>query len=146
MNFIKNITGIKLNLYKELFMKIKIFILFFVMGLLFFFSGNAFSRMHSTSYSITSSVMSGAGIPMASTGFQTHSTLGQSSPVAPVSSENYDLYAGFWYTMTTSGCIWDLEPDGDVDGFDLYQFINPPYNASDIESFGSEFGRTDCFN
>ena len=127
-------------------MKIKIFILLFLLGLVFIFAGNAFSRMHSTSYSITSSVISSGGTPMGSASFQTNSTMGQPSPTTIATSTGFDLYAGFWYTMTIRGCIWDLDPDGDVDGFDLYQFINPPYNASDIESFGSEFGRTDCFD
>jgi hypothetical protein len=127
-------------------MKIKLSILVFVMGLLFIFSGNAFSRMYSTSYSITSSVISSGGTPMGSANFQANSTLGQPSPTAIATSTGYDLYAGFWYTITINGCIWDLDPDGDVDGFDLYQFINPPYDASDIENFGTEFGRTDCFN
>lgn len=125
-------------------MKIKAFImivLLIIMGL----PCLVVADMSSTSYSIPTSVMSSGGAPMGSAHFQSNQTIGQPSPPAITSSASYDLYAGFWHTLSISGCIWDLEPDGDVDGFDLYQFINPPYNASDIETFRSEFGRTDCF-
>ena len=100
----------------------------------------------STSYAIPTSVMSGGGAPMGSGSFQSNGTLGQPSPLqpAPAASTNFDLYPGFWYTMFISNCIWDLDPvDGDVDGLDLYRFIDS-HGASDIENFGSEFGRTDC--
>ena len=92
--------------------------------------------------------MSGGGAPMGSGNFQSNGTLGQPSPLlqpAPAVSTNFDLYPGFWYTMSISNCIWDLHIDGDVDGLDLNLFIHPPYfNVLGIEDFGSEFGRTDC--
>lgn len=107
------------------------------------------ATMSSASYRIPTSVLSGGGIPMGSAGFQTNATLGQSSPLMPASSAGFDLYPGFWYTLAISGCIWDFEPDGDVDGVDLETFIQgfgpPGYNASELENFGTEFGRTDCF-
>lgn len=104
-----------------------------------------FAAMGSASFSIPANVISGGGASMGSASFHSNATLGQPSPLAMAASTSYDLYPGFWYTMTMSGCIWDLEPDGDVDGADLHLFVHPPYNASDIEGFGSEFGRTDCF-
>ena len=104
------------------------------------------ANMSSASYAIPTSVMSGGGAPMGSASFQSNATLGQPSPPGITSSTSHDLYAGFWYTMSISNCIWDLDIDGDVDGLDLNLFIHPPYNAPDIENFGSEFGRTDCLN
>ena len=104
------------------------------------------AAMTSDHYAIPTSVMSCGGITMSSETFRNTSTLGQASPLTIASSDHFALYPGFWYTLSEEICIWDIaDPaDGDVDGLDLYQFINPPYNASDIESFGSEFGREDC--
>ncbi|RLC16148.1 MAG: hypothetical protein DRH93_18960 [Deltaproteobacteria bacterium] len=100
----------------------------------------------STSYAIPTSVMSGGGAPMGSASFHSNATLGQSSPPGITSSTSNDLYAGFWYTMAISNCIWDIynDNDSDVDGLDLYHFLNP-FDESDLESFTTEFGRTDCF-
>ena len=126
-------------------MKIKICLLVF--GVIITLALPGFAAMESENYSIKTSVMSSGGVPMRSASFKSNHSLGQTLISDPVSSEGYDLYAGFWYTIATIGCIWDLEPaDGDVDGFDLFQFVNPPHNASDIESFSSEFGRTYCFD
>nr|WP_319395631.1 hypothetical protein [uncultured Desulfobacter sp.] len=47
-----------------------------------------------------------------------------------------------------SPCSWDVEPDtgdNDVDGLDLYHFVNSTFDLLDQEGFASEFGRTDCF-
>ncbi len=123
-------------------MKFKISFLAF--WLIFAYHSPGFGGMSSASYSIKSSVFPGGGAPMMSASFRNNDTIGQTIASEPVSSSTYDLYPGFWYTMNTSCCIWDIEPDGDVDGIDLYLFINPPYSASDIEGFGFEFGRTDC--
>jgi len=102
--------------------------------------------MQSENYSITTSVISGGGVPMASDNYQINPTLGQSSPLMdpadPPYSTSYDLYPGFWYTLeviiptcddlasftTAYGSITgdtnysfacDLDGDDDVDGIDL---------------------------
>jgi len=117
-----------------------------ILGLMLMVCQPCFAAMGSANFTIPTSVMSGGGAPMGSGSFQSNGTLGQPSPLqpAPAASTNFDLYPGFWYTMFISNCIWDLDPvDGDVDGSDLYRFIDS-HGASDIENFGSEFGRTDC--
>ncbi|MCP3876484.1 MAG: hypothetical protein GY699_25505 [Desulfobacteraceae bacterium] len=115
-----------------------------------------FAAMGSTNYYITSSVLSGGGSPMGSANFQTNSTLGQASPVTPTSSDTFEAYPGFWYTLTQPFCPWDLEPadpngDGDVDGLDLNAFIDDfdpgvsgKYDEIHLEDFANEFGKTDC--
>jgi len=106
-----------------------------------------FASMGSENYTIISSVMSGGGAPMSSASHQNNATFGQSSPITFTSSTSYELYPGFWYMMPKSNCIWDIynDGDGDVDGFDLHHFLNPFYE-SDLESFTTEFGRTDCLD
>ena len=106
-------------------------------------------QMQSTNYRITTSVMSGGGVPMASDNYNMDSTLGQSSPLMnptdPPWSPDYDLYPGFWYTLEavipvcddiasfsmTFGSVsvdanynaaCDIDTDGDVDGSDLAVF------------------------
>lgn len=110
------------------------------------FARQGVTGMTSAHYTVTSSVVSGGGgTASTASGVRAGTTLGQTISSDPVSSENYDLYAGFWYTLPAGSLlIWDLEPetgDGDVDGLDLFQFINLE-GTLDIESFGFEFGLT----
>jgi hypothetical protein len=129
-------------------MKIKI--CFAVTGIILAFCQPGFAAMKSSNYAITTSVMSSGGTPMGSAGFQNNATLGQPSPLTPVSSPGFELFAGFWNTLAKKNCIWDFEPDGDVDGLDLREFrlgFGPEgYNETDLDSFREEFGRSDCSN
>ena len=113
-------------------------------------SSAGLGKISSTSYTITTTVLSSGGTPMSSTNYQTNFTLGQPSPIVITDSTNFTLNSGFWYTMVQVSCIWDFEPDGDVDGLDLDSFIDgygpTGYNESDLESFRTEFGKTDCPN
>jgi len=90
--------------------------------------------MSSDNYQITTTVMSGGGGYMGSTNFQMNATMGQPSPLIypddPPRSINYDLLAGFWYTVGTFvGCPADLDFDGDVD-------------EDDLELLADDFGQT----
>ena len=111
------------------------------------FSQTIYAGMESTHYSIPTSVLSGGGTPMTSSSFQTNGTIGQPSPLNPGLSTTFEVNPGFWYTLSKSNCIWDIfnDNDGDVDGVDLYRFINA-YDLTDLKSFTNEFGRTDCSN
>ena len=42
-----------------------------------------------------------------------------------------------------TGCPADTEPDGDVDGADLAEFMNA-FSSSELEAFAPDFGRVDC--
>jgi len=44
----------------------------------------------------------------------------------------------------TDPCEGDLDLDGDVDGPDLVAFADDPFDESELATFASEFGRTDC--
>jgi len=114
------------------------------------FSEAGFSEMQSTNYRNTTSVISAGGGTMNSTGFRSQATLGQSSPLMdsldPPMSASYDIYPGFWYTLSTGllscedlfsfaqafgtansesdySISCDSEPDGDIDGVDLADFL-----------------------
>jgi hypothetical protein len=111
-------------------------------------SGDA--GMSSDNYRITTTVVSGGGGPMASASYGLNGTLGQPSPLIdpadPLGSTNYEMLTGFWYTLG-GGCRWDIEPlggDGDVDGADLYEYLNA-YDPTTLPAFAAEFGRNDCF-
>lgn len=110
----------------------------------------AIADMKSSNYKIQTSVVSSGGNDMGSGNFDTLSTLGQSSPVKSMASDHFSLKSGFWQTMTQGGCVWNFEPDGDLDGADLQMFIQGTgpggYGPSELQSFTNEFGRTDCFN
>jgi hypothetical protein len=41
------------------------------------------------------------------------------------------------------GCPADTEPDGDVDGADLAEFMNA-VSSSELEDLAPDFGRVDC--
>jgi hypothetical protein len=120
-----------------------------VLGMLLAFSyAQGQAQMSSTHYTITTTVMSGGGGPMASDGYQLNGTLGQPSPLIdpalPPQSFNYDLLTGFWYTTGGgSGCLYDRDGDGDVDGADLENFLNG-FPLSEVSAFALEFGREDC--
>ncbi len=120
---------------------------FAIIGMMLIINITTAAAMESANYSIKTNVMSGGGSPMTSASFRGNQTLGQAVISAPVSSVGYDLYAGFWYTLPKSNCIWDIynDDDGDVDGLDIHHFLNP-FDESDLESFSTEFGRTDCSN
>ncbi len=110
----------------------------------------AFAGMQSDSYAINTDVISGGGGVMTSGSYQLQSTIGQPSPlldqIDPPFSTTYDLYPGFWYTISaiSPDCTdlstfaaafgtldgdadynlsCDLDTDGDVDGRDLSDFI-----------------------
>ncbi len=129
---------------------------FVIIGIYLIFCQHCFASMESTNYTITTSVISGGGSPMSSVSFQINSTLSQPSPITPISSDSFEAYSGFWYTLTQPFCPWDLEPadpngDGDVDGLDLNAFIDDfdpgvsgKYDEIHLEDFASEFGKTDC--
>ncbi|MDX2441160.1 MAG: hypothetical protein QNK40_11500 [Desulfobacterales bacterium] len=119
-----------------------------MVGIILTFNPYRITAMESASFSIVTNVISGGGAPMSSASFQTIFTLGQPSPITRTDSTNLKLNSGFWHTMMVKdNCIWDIynDGDGDVDGLDLYRFLNP-YGGSDLESFATEFGRTDCSN
>ena len=105
------------------------------------------AAMSSANYRIETTVMSSGGGSMASANYQLTGTLGQPSPLVddplfPPSSTSYAMLTGFWYTIG-GGCTWDFEPDGDVDGADLYEFINA-FNLADVPSFAAEYGSEGC--
>ena len=60
-----------------------------------------------------------------------------------VGDPNIGIYQG-----AGVGCIWDFEPDGDVDSIDLEAFISAfmskKFNNFDLGSFAGEFGKNDC--
>ena len=127
-----------------------IFVLIFFLLIVLVYSKPAFAEMQSTNYRNTASVISAGGGTMNSTGLRSQNTLGQPSPVMdpldPLMSNSYDLYPGFWYTLSTGSLVCedlssfarafgttnsdadyniscDSEPDGDIDGVDLASFL-----------------------
>jgi hypothetical protein len=123
--------------------------IFFII-LFFSFSSDLFAEMASEHYRIRSSVQAAGGVPIGSANYQINSTIGQSSPLPdasdPPMSNSYDLYPGFWYTLSTGllpcqdlssfarafgttdlddgyNISCDFEPDGDLDGVDLANFL-----------------------
>ncbi len=110
----------------------------------------AFAGMQSGSYAITTAVVSGGGGAMTSPSYTLQATIGQPSPLLdqtdPPYSTTYDLYPGFWYTLSGTSPVCadlaafaaafgsldedlnfniycDIDSDGDVDGSDLSEFI-----------------------
>ena len=81
----------------------KLFAYFLILALFFVFSIPVYSEMTSSNYRITTSILSGGGVPMISANYKTNSTLCEPSPLmdmlVPPFSDNYDLYPGFWYTI-----------------------------------------------
>ena len=121
----------------------------FFLAVLALISSPSDAEMTSTNYRITASVMSSGGGALGSANYQTESTMGQPSPLMdpnePPFSDSYDLYPGFWYTLSVGplscqdifsfaqafgstnldgeyNISCDSEPDGDIDGIDLVYF------------------------
>ena len=110
----------------------------------------AFSGMQSANFRIPTSHFPGGGASMGSADFKMQSSSGQSSPLLdatnPPYSSSYELYPGYWYTLSAGmadcnlaafssafgslsgdgnySLMCDFDEDGDVDGSDLYDFIN----------------------
>ena len=128
---------------------IPLLVLIFAISLMLAAAPGAFCDMESSSYAITTDVVSGGGGTMTSNSYQLQATIGQPSPLmnptTPPYSASYDLYPGFWYTLETGpicanlaafaaafgtldgdadyNLSCDLDTDGDVDGGDLSNFI-----------------------
>ena len=65
-----------------------------------------------SSHQLKFSVFSAAGISGSSEGFQTHGTLAQPTPIGVGTSEEIQLYAGFWKGWSTViGVVDDLFPE-----------------------------------
>lgn len=116
--------------------------------MLLYVANPAAALMSSTNYTISTIVISGGGGPMTSANYLMNGTIGQPSPLIdpalPPQSTNYDLLTGFWYTIGAgSGCLYDYNDDGDVDGADLEEFLNA-YSSSEVAGLALEFGRVDC--
>ncbi len=119
-----------------------------LMAVLFFSLANpVFAGMQSTNFKIPTSHFSGGGAVMGATDFRMQSSAGQSTPLmdadSPPWSSSYELYPGYWYTLTAAGMAdcdlaafaaafgslsgdanyslaCDFDEDGDVDGGDLF--------------------------
>lgn len=106
-------------------------------------------QMQSINYRITTSVMSGSGVPMASDYYNMDATLGQPSPLIdpqyPPFSNTYDLYPGFWYVIAAfeSTCPGDIDGDKDVDGSDLADYILDSGGLG-LDDFAANFGKINC--
>ncbi len=81
--------------------------------LLCLFASSASAEMSSESFRIVTSVMSSGGSTMSSDNFSMVSTLGQSSPQGNAASNNFNIDAGFWYTLLLS-MVGDVNGDGTV--------------------------------
>jgi hypothetical protein len=109
----------------------------------------ALAEAQSVNYSIKNSVFSSGGTQAASTNHEIESTIGQPSPllnpVDPPKSNIYNLFPGFWYTVTASGtrCLGNTDGDNDVDGYDLDNYILNSMGIT-LEDFAIGFGRIDC--
>ena len=69
----------------------------------------AFAGMQSSSYAITTAVVSGGGEAVTSPSYTLQATIGQPSPLLdqtyPPYSTTYDLYPGFWYTLSATSPV-----------------------------------------
>ena len=131
-------------------------------------AGPTAADMSSENYRITTTVISGGGGPMTSASYQMNGTVGQPSPLVdptfPPQSANYDLLAGFWYTLGSapsfSACPADLNTDGDVDDVDLALLAtgfgqsglskdadeDGDMDGRDLYEMVIDFGRADCMD
>lgn len=75
------------------------------------FSSRVHADMSSANYRITSTVMCSGGAAMSSTNFALVSTLGQSSPPGTITSDNFSIDTGFWYTLLLT-IVGDVNGDG----------------------------------
>jgi hypothetical protein len=83
----------------------------------------------SISYTLTSSVMSAAGVSGASTNFQTDGSLGQPTPIGTGTGGGKIVYAGFWAAFQRLSWLTDTPlPDPLVDK--LYQNYPNPFNPA----------------
>jgi hypothetical protein len=95
---------------------IKTKVLFSILVSLFcLFAPMANAEMSSTSYRISTTVMSGGGGIMSSVNFNLVSTVAQSSPLGYGSSGNYQLDPGYWYTVLIGFVIGDINGNGVAD-------------------------------
>ena len=94
-------------------------ILFSVLApLLCIFASMVNAEMTSTSFSISTSVISSGGNTMLSDNFNLVSTLGQPGPLGNAASDNYNTDTGFWYTLLLS-IVGDINGDGGIDLKDI---------------------------
>ena len=77
------------------------------------FASTSSADMSSSSFRISTTVMSSGGNMMTSDSFSMVSTLGQSSPQGNAGSGNFKIDAGFWYTLLVS-IVGDVNGDGAV--------------------------------
>ncbi len=118
-----------------------------VMAVLFLgLSKPVFAGMQSANFKIPTSHFPGGGASMGSADFKMQSSSGQSSPLldatTPPYSSSYELYPGYWYTLSAGmmdcdlaafasafgslsgdlnySLVCDFDEDRDVDGSDLY--------------------------
>jgi len=78
------------------------------------FTSIACAGMSSTSYRISTSVISGGGNTMSSDNFTMVSTLGQPSSLGSGTSNSYRIDAGYWYTILLTLAVGDVNGDGIV--------------------------------
>ena len=80
---------------------------------------------------------------------QAAGTAGQPSPLidplAPLISNTYDLYPGFWYALADleSVCPGDFDGDKDVDGAHLVRYIHDSGGLG-LDVFAINFGKVNC--
>lgn len=75
-------------------------------------------QMSSSSYRISTTVLSGGSTPVSSASYGLVSTLGQSSPLGRCASAGFIASSGFWFTLSQVG-LGDINGDGVVDLEDL---------------------------
>ena len=130
---------------RDLFLSIPVLILF-----LWMFAGMAHGgEQSSANYTMMGGLFSGGGGEMVFEGYEMKSTIGQASPLMdplePPISENYDLYPGFWYTisMIIYTCPGDSDRDKDIDGEDLADYIFDSGGLG-LDEFAVNFGKINC--
>jgi hypothetical protein len=104
------------------------------------------AEMQSAHHTLTIGTLSVASSHISSQNYDIEFSLGQPSIInsSDISfSDSYDLYAGFWNAIPTP-CSGDSESDKDVDGMDLFYFINHFSQNDRLVIFSSEFGRNNC--
>ena len=77
------------------------------------------AEMSSTSYRISTTVMSGGGNTMSSGNFSMVSTLGQPTVLGNGISTSYSSYPGFLYTLLLTIAVGDVNGDGAVNLEDI---------------------------
>lgn len=101
------------------------------------------AQMSSSSYRISTTVLSGGGTPVSSASYGLISTLGQSSPLGGCSSAGFIASSGFWFTLSQVG-LADINGDGDVGLEDLIlalqiatgQAAGPVFVEADMDGDG----------